>query len=222
MRLRPSDILRSGLETPGGFSATLDALRKAASYSSASSPAAPLEVPYSGARVNVEPPRAKRKRFPFAGYIDFQGLKIDVENRAGDTRRGKNPNGTPWATKMRNHYGEIRGTEGVDGDKLDTYVGPVADSPLAVVVHQQDPDTHRYDEDKVMLGFRTEQDAVRAYQAHYDRPDFYGSHTTIPIGQLWRWVNDTRRRGRKFTARGQEQRMRPADALRLAGTGRTA
>jgi len=158
-----------------------------------------VEVPKNTHPVKVEPPKAKRKQFPFVGYIDFQGIKIDVENKQGDVRKGVSPDGEEWETHMFHHYGEIRNTEGTDGDKLDVYVGDNHDSSLAVVVHQQDPDSGKFDEDKVMLGFDSVEEAIGAYKKQYDQPGFYveGEHLEMPIGQFWRWVNEDRNKGKK-------------------------
>lgn len=143
-----------------------------------------------GPTVAVGPPQVARDEFPFTGHIGFQGLDIDVENEAGSIRSGHG-----WSTVMLHHYGEIRGTTGVDGDPLDVYVGPDAHSPLAVVVHQNKPDTGEYDEDKVMLGFRTVDEALDAYRNQYDRPGFYGAHTAMPIGRLLDWCDSRASQG---------------------------
>ena len=157
--------------------------------------------------VKVEAPKKKRKKFPFQGFVDFQGLKIDIENKKGSYREGKSPEGKKWRTYMHCAYGEIRGTEGSDGDKLDVYVGYNHDSPLVVVIHQQDPKTKKYDEDKVMIGFDTVATAIKAYKRQYDRPGFYQSHTTMQMGRFWRWVHDRSKHGKKVASRERRGRM---------------
>lgn len=161
-----------------------------------------VESPHNFHPVKVEPPKAKRKEYPFEGYIDFQGIKIDVENKKGSTRSGTDPDGNPWSVKMICHYGEIRGTEGTDGDKLDVYVGDNHDSSLVVVVHQHNPWDGKYDEDKVLLGFNSEEEAIGAYKNQYSKPGYYkeGEVTTMPIGQFWRWVNEKQNKGKKVKA----------------------
>lgn len=153
-------------------------------------------VPLTTHPVELGPPPARaRKRFPHQGTIDFQGLRILVENREGSYRTGTDGDGHRWRVKMHAHYGEIAGTEGTDGDRLDVYVGDNADSPLAVVVHQSNPQTKAFDEDKVMLGFDTVADALAVYRKQYDRPGFYGGHEAMPIGRLLRWAKDPANRG---------------------------
>lgn len=173
-------------------------------------------VPSSSHPVEVGPPPARtRKRFPHQGTIDFQGIKVLVENRAGSYRTGIDSDGHRWRVKMLAHYGEIAGTEGTDGDRLDAYVGPNADSPLVVVVHQQHPETKSYDEDKVMLGFDTVEAALALYRAQYDRPGFYGGHEAMPIGRLLRWAKDPENRGQRVRKGGFAEFMqRAAGALR--------
>src|SRR3989344_2835526 len=146
-----------------------------------------FDVPFSTSKVVVEPPQKKRKEYPFEGFIDFQGLHIHVENVKGSTREGVDPDGTPWKVTMKHHYGEVDQTKGVDHDPVDIYVGPNGDSPLVVVVRQQDPKTKKYDEDKVMVGFNTEDEAIAAYKAQYNSPDFYQSHKAMPIGRFLHW-----------------------------------
>lgn len=167
----------------------LDALEKSARH----------VVPAQVAPVVVGPPTKRRAKFPFVGTIELPGgLVIDVENLKGSFREGVDPGGTPWRVEMHAHYGELRGTEGADGEPLDVYVGDNADSPLVVVVHQQDPRTREYDEDKVMLGFRTVAEALALYRKQYDRPGFYQDHTTIPITSFWRWVQARDQHGGKL------------------------
>jgi hypothetical protein len=162
-----------------------------------------VEVPRTTHPVLVQPPKKKRREHAFTGFIDFQGLKIDVENRLGETRSGVDGDGKPWSTEMvAGHYGEIRNTEGTDSDALDVYVGPNHDSSLVVVIHQFDPQTAEYDEDKCMLGYDSVEEAIGAYKKQYDRPGFYhdGEYEALPIGAFWRWVHDGRKRGFKIDA----------------------
>ena len=172
-------------------------------YKSARSNAKIVEVPNTYHAVQVDPPKKVRKKFPFEGYIDFQGIQIDVENVKGSTRRGTGPDGD-WSTFMHAHYGEIRGTKGTDGDLLDVYVGDNHDSSIVVVVHQYNPWDGKYDEDKVILGCESVEEAIGLYKKQYDRPGFYrdGEYTAMPIGAFWRWVKDTRNKGVRVRVAG--------------------
>lgn len=116
---------------------------------------------------------------------NFRGLSISVENPAGSVREGADRGGKKWRTKMAFDYGYIRLTKGVDGDHVDCYVGPDEDAPNVYVVTQMAvPDFKKVDEQKAMLGFKTKQDAVRAYLAHYDDKRFLGEVTVMPFGKF--------------------------------------
>lgn len=122
--------------------------------------------------------------YPLEGRAKFQGMDISIENNAGSTRSGVDADGHEWHTKMEFPYGYIRGTVGVDGDHVDCYLGPNANSDRVYVIHQIDPDSGAFDEDKVMLGFNSGKDAKKAYLIHYDRPDFFGSMEWFSVGEF--------------------------------------
>jgi len=128
------------------------------------------------------------------GHIDFQGLRIAVENRKGSVRSGTTPDGHKWRTVMRAPYGYIEApAKGKDGDSIDVYVGPDKKAPNAFVVHQHKPDGTGHDEDKVMLGCRSVEDAKRLYLKHYDDPKFMGLVSTVSVGALKKVVGAPRR-----------------------------
>lgn len=113
---------------------------------------------------------------------EFQGLPVSVENRKGSIRKGTDPDGKEWETKHKHPYGYIPGTTGPDGDAVDVFVGPNEDAAYAYVIHINKPDTGKYDEDKVMLGFDSEEDALRCFRQHYDEPHkFYSGMDIIPM-----------------------------------------
>ena len=117
---------------------------------------------------------AKASGYPLEGRMEFQGLQISIENKAGSIRSGVDPNGNPWSVKMAYPYGYIRGTVGVDSDHLDCYVGPHRDATHAYIVDQVDPETGAFDEHKVLLGFDSELEAKTVYLRHYTTPKFFG------------------------------------------------
>lgn len=117
-------------------------------------------------------------------HIHFQGMEVSIENRKGSVREGKNKDGTPWRSEMHYDYGYIRRTEGTDGDHVDVYIGPDESSDTVYVVHQAEPETGRYDEDKCMLGFGGEEAAKAAYLKQYDSPKFFGAMTAVPFSMF--------------------------------------
>jgi hypothetical protein len=149
------------------------------------------------------PPVPNRDKFPFVGTANFQGIKINIENMAGSTREGKDANGEKWSTKMRYHYGEIVRGEGTDGDKLDVYLGPNQYSKQVFIVHQNHPKDHptgagTYDEDKVILGANTADEAKRIYMRQYDDPSFFRSITHMRIDKFKKAMIEDR--GEKIAA----------------------
>jgi len=116
------------------------------------------------------------------GKLDFQGLPISIENRKGSVRHWYDPlKDEHGETKMNYAYGYIRATKGNDGDSIDCYIGPNKDSTEVFVVHQNNPKTGKFDEDKCMLGFDSAEAAKTAYLGQYNDPKFFGSITEYDI-----------------------------------------
>lgn len=124
----------------------------------------------------------------------WRGLTIAVENPAGSVRRGRNRHGVTWEIRMKFDYGEILDTEGVDGDPVDVIIGPhLDDAPMVYVVHQRRVnDWAAYDEDKVMAGFMTEDDARQAFLSNYTDPRFLGPITAMPVDEFKTKVRATK------------------------------
>jgi len=113
----------------------------------------------------------------------WQGLQISIENKKGSVRKWETDTDS-GKTKMLYDYGYIRRTLGADGDHIDCYVNKDNESEKVFVVHQNDPTTGKYDEDKVMLGFDTAAQAKKAYLAHYDSNKFFGSMIEMTLTEL--------------------------------------
>lgn len=126
--------------------------------------------------------------------LPWQGLTLMVENEAGTFRRGTGSDGTRWETLLMWAYGYVARTEGVDGDEVDVYMGPhLDDAPMVYVVHQRCyGDWEAYDEDKAMLGFMSEGEAVDAFLACYDDPRFLGPVTAMPVAEFVKKVKATK------------------------------
>lgn len=107
------------------------------------------------------------------GLVNINGLRISIENPEGSTRSGTDPDGTPWETTMTGaHYGYIKGTSGKDRDHIDVFIRPGIEpqdpTDRVYVVDQIDPQTGKFDEHKIMLGFDSQEEAQNAYLANYD------------------------------------------------------
>lgn len=118
------------------------------------------------------------------GRTRLYGMDISIENKRGSYRSGVDKDGHKWKVLMHYDYGYIRGTVGTDKDHLDCYVGSDKNAEKVYVIHQNNPVTHKYDEDKCMLCFSSATDAKTAYMKQYDRPGFYGSMTTMTIDEF--------------------------------------
>jgi hypothetical protein len=117
------------------------------------------------------------------GHLSFQGLDIAVENRKGSVRKGVDKDGKAWRTVMKLPYGYLVGSKGADGDGVDVYIGPDKKAPNAYVVHQK-KDDGSYDEDKVILGVDSEEEARKWYLAHYNTDKYLGPIKEVPLERL--------------------------------------
>ena len=140
---------------------------------------------------------AKRK-------LAWRGLTISIENEAGSTRTGVGPGGRRWSTPMHYAYGYINGSRGVDGDQVDVYLGPDLEGAATVyVVHQRKAgEWGAYDEDKAMIGWKSEAEARAAYLGQYDDSRFMGPITAMPVEQFVEKVRATKDRPGMIKSRG--------------------
>jgi 3'-phosphoadenosine 5'-phosphosulfate sulfotransferase (PAPS reductase)/FAD synthetase len=129
---------------------------------------------------------AKRK-------VSWNGLTISIECEAGHVRRGVEPNGQPWATRLMYPYGYVNRTTGMDGDQVDVYLGPLLDfADTVYIVHQrQYGNWSEFDEDKCLIGFPDEESARDAYLSCYDDPRFLGPITPLPVAEFVRQAKET-------------------------------
>jgi hypothetical protein len=119
----------------------------------------------TGGAVLPDPTEAQKKAGNYLkGHISFQGLPITLESMKGQTRSGVDANGQKWSTKLPYDYGYIKRTEGADGDHVDVCIGPDSESDHVFIIDQHDLRTGNFDEHKVMLGYRTREDATKAYR----------------------------------------------------------
>ena len=136
------------------------------------------------------PPARNRQKHPFVGTLRIHGLpKIRVETRKGEERSGVDPDGNAWSVTMPAHYGEFHGTRGVEGDPVDVFVGPDVHAPFAYVFHMSKLGEGGYDEDKVVLGQPTRDDAERCLRDAYNRPGlFHSAPKKLTIAELAHWL----------------------------------
>ncbi|KAA0888751.1 hypothetical protein [Oryzomonas rubra] len=142
----------------------------------------------------VRHPEFLIKARPLHGRIDFNGLKVSVENRMGSIRQWEDPNnGENGMTRMKRPYGYVKGTLGVDGDHYDVYVGPDREAPNVYIITQMKaPEFAEVDEEKALLGFPSQEDAEKFYLQHYNDPRFLGKITPMPFEEFKAQVMTTR------------------------------
>jgi GGDEF domain-containing protein len=134
-------------------------------------------------------------------FVNFQDLPIAIENPKGSQRKGKDPSGKEWSTTMQDHYGEIKLGEGADGDAVDVFIpegltrGQIDSTDKAFIVDQIDPQTGKFDEHKVMLGYPTKESAKEAYFRNYaENWQGLGKITEMPVDKFKSWLKDSNAR----------------------------
>lgn len=156
--------------------------------------AAASEAATSPLNEKPEPTEAQKEAGNYAkGHVFVHGLDISIENPQGSTRSGKDQDGKPWSVEMPAHYGYVKRTEGADGDHVDVYVGPTPLAPTVFVVDQIDPDTGKFDEHKVMLGFESNADALATYDAGFSDgrgPERRGAVTPMMVDDFKTWLRE--------------------------------
>jgi hypothetical protein len=140
-----------------------------------------------------EPSQAQKEAGNYKlGHAKVAGFDVSIENPQGSARSGTDRDGKPWSVTMKSHYGNLRRTEGADGDHVDTFVKPGTEAEYrgpVFVIDQVHPDTGKFDEHKVMLGWRTETGAVKAYRENYARDwKGLGKVTQMTHEQFRNWL----------------------------------
>lgn len=173
----------------------------------------PHPAPKAPQPVPTPQPSPVQKALMEAGEtVDYGPFRVRIEQAPGDVRRGKNHLGEDWETTFRWAYGELVGSQGCDGDPCDVFLGEDPTAPFAYIIHQHDlakvhgwpggccPQcgnpphlcAHDHDEDKVCLGFPSEEEAVQAYLLSYDNDQFLGPVTKVSVTQLQEWLKEKR------------------------------
>ena len=96
------------------------------------------------------------------GHRTVEGIRLTLENLKGGIRRGIDALGEKWQARMGADYGYIKKTRGADGDQIDAYDGKRGKKHF--ILDQLDADTGAFDEHKVMLRFKDEAAARKAYE----------------------------------------------------------
>lgn len=139
----------------------------------------------------------------YVGVLNFHGFLLGIEHATGSVN--------PWSGKeTRASYGEFPGTEGNDGDPIDFLLGHDWDSDRAYVIQQRVPPEQdiggehnagnggppQYDEDKVVLGASSEDDARALFHDYYQGSGReIGDVIEMTLGELEERIQAPERRG---------------------------
>lgn len=132
-------------------------------------------------------------------HLNMDGMRISIENPKGSVRSGTSPDGTKWSNTLACDYGDIRGTESVDGDPVDIYLSDHPEKGAVFVIDQVDPKTGKFDEHKVMYGFDSIEDAKKTYLACYQKGwGGLGWITPVTKAEFRKWIDSSTRKTKPF------------------------
>ena len=132
-------------------------------------------------------------------HLNLDGFRISIENPKGSVRSGTAPDGTKWSNTLACDYGDIRGTESVDGDPVDIYLSDHPEKGAVFVIDQIDPKTKKFDEHKVMYGFDSVEDAKKTYLACYQKGwGGLGWITPVSKAEFRKWIDSSTRKTKPF------------------------
>lgn len=132
-------------------------------------------------------------------HLNMDGMRISIENPKGSYRSGTSPDGTKWRNMLACDYGDIRGTESVDGDPVDIYLSDHPEKGAVFVIDQIDPKTGKFDEHKVMYGFDSIEDAKKTYLACYQKGwKGLGWITPVTKAEFKKWIDSSDRKTKPF------------------------
>lgn len=151
-------------------------------------------------KVNTNPSEAQKEAGNYKkGHVKINGFDVSIEQPVGSVRSGKDASGKEWSQVMNNTYGYIRGTESVDGDHIDVFLGPDMNSDIVYVVDQVNTDGS-FDEHKVMMGFSSLEDARSAYLSNYEEGwQGLGNITGVALDEFKKWIDSSTRKTKSFS-----------------------
>lgn len=163
---------------------------------------------------NPSPAQAQAGNYRKA-HITWNGLDIAIETPKGGTRRAHD--GSWKVENLPAHYGYIKRTEGADGDHVDVYVGDDLDSDAVFVVDQRTLETGKFDETKSMLGFKSLEDAKKAYIGGFSDgkgKDRIQAITTTTVAAFKRWI-DSSEHDKAFSQTGTTMKITEARLVEM-------
>lgn len=155
------------------------------------------DIEKEAGKVNTTPTKPQKEAGNYSmGHISVKGMKIAIENPKG-SRRYYGDDGD--YVIMSNHYGYFNVTKGKDGDAVDVFLGPDIEDFDTVYCIDQNNEDGEFDETKVMLGFKSKEEAKEAYLRNYDS-DWKGFRdiTAVSLKVFKRWLYRGRKQRQPF------------------------
>ena len=117
---------------------------------------------------------AKEANDPIKETVKVHGIPVALEWRKGETRKyfnhdplkRKSTGSIDYNQKMKVDYGYVKGVIDADGEELDVYLGPDRESEKVFVLEKLRKTDSSFDENKVMLGYGTKDEARKSYLQH--------------------------------------------------------
>ncbi|MDY0190711.1 MAG: LPD38 domain-containing protein [Desulfuromonas sp.] len=148
------------------------------------------QVAVTDSQYNPNPSEAQKEAGNYKkAHVKFQGIDITIENPVGSERSGVDPDGNTWSNTIKHDYGYIKRTTGADGDHVDVFIGKDTDSDKVFVIDQPHKNG-KFDEHKVMLGFKGQTQAVAAYKGNYQEGWKVGPITEMTVGEFKQWLSN--------------------------------
>jgi hypothetical protein len=142
--------------------------------------------------VNLTPTDAQKEAGNYKmGHFSIKGMPISIENPRGSKRKYKDDKGNEGFVIMRNHYGYFTNTtgNGKDGDAVDVFIGPYPEDFDRVYVIDQNNKSGDFDESKVMIGFKSKEEAKEAYLSNYNKGwKGFRSITGVSLRLFKKWL----------------------------------
>ena len=150
-----------------------------------------LEIAENQTQTDLTHTQKKTGQYP-KGKVTLKNIPFIIENPKGSFRSGVSPQGVLWKSQLHYTYGYVDNSVGQDGDEIDVFFGPLADTEqdfLVYIINQIDPVTKVFDEHKVMFGFSNWTEAKKAYLSCYE-PNWrgFGSMDQISLRGFSSWV----------------------------------
>lgn len=115
-------------------------------------------------------------------YDEVEGIPVVIEFNVGEKKHDK---------ELKHPYGYIDiPVSGNDGEAIDVFIGPVQDPDYVFVIKKNKKPDYSYDEDKVMLGWGSEDAAKEAFLDYYEDPKILGNVIKIPLDKFKKDILD--------------------------------